>query len=586
MRKQRGAALMAMLAVLILGAAWWTVTAISKPISRTAEDRAHNAKVLAEAKAGLLGWIAMTAANVGENNPGRLPCPEAPGFQSNHDGTNYIDDDDGVAAGNCTLPAVGRLPWRTLGLDKLRDSSGEPLWYAVSPGWALSNSTTPPLTTVINSNTTGQLTLDGSGNVVALIIAPGRAFNVAAAGGCTARAQLRARQPNIAWDLRDFLECDNATSPADTSFASAGPGGSFNDQGLAVTASELLPVIEAAVADRFERNIAPLFRIVYSGGSWPPDPLLPFAAPFADPTVSDFKGSAASSQGLLPLTYSTNPVTGAACDPSVDGVRGDPVFVAWRVSPPAASPTVTGPTVVPSSVACSSTGALVTCSFRASYLISAPNISVTVGHTANNVGMALRRFDTTVAMGGFDAAGRTAAGLMNNDGSAALSITGTLPEPAPGDIIGDLLCGLLDVVAQLLYNCANYTVTVPIALMADSPLVQDSAAANPQHWFLRNRWHEVSYYAVAPSISPAGAAPRTCVAGTNCLSVSFRNPGNTQRGLIVISGRSMLGIPRPNGNLNDWLEGSNADGNTSFALRDPMLIINRTFNDRIAVIDP
>ena len=35
---QSGAALMAMLAVLILGAAWWTVTLISTPINRVALD--------------------------------------------------------------------------------------------------------------------------------------------------------------------------------------------------------------------------------------------------------------------------------------------------------------------------------------------------------------------------------------------------------------------------------------------------------------------------------------------------------------------------------------------------------------------
>ena len=57
-RAQRGAALMAMLAVLILGAAWWTVTALSTPINRTASERAHNARILQEAKSALIGYVA------------------------------------------------------------------------------------------------------------------------------------------------------------------------------------------------------------------------------------------------------------------------------------------------------------------------------------------------------------------------------------------------------------------------------------------------------------------------------------------------------------------------------------------------
>ena len=124
--RQRGAALMAMLAVLILGAAWWAVTALSTPVDRTASERVHNARILQEAKSGLIGYVAHRAAMTTENDPGRLPCPEAAG--------NSGTSNEGIAAGNCTLPAIGRLPWRTLGLDKWRDVTSEPLWYVVSAG--------------------------------------------------------------------------------------------------------------------------------------------------------------------------------------------------------------------------------------------------------------------------------------------------------------------------------------------------------------------------------------------------------------------------------------------------------------------
>ena len=246
---------MVMLAILILGAAWWAVTALSTPVDRTASERVHNARILQEAKSALIGYVAHTAAMTGEDDPGRLPCPEAFGAIG---GVN-----EGKANGNCTLPAVGRLPWRTLGLDKWRDASGEPLWYVVSPAWALSNSTVPPLTTYINSNSTGQLTLDGTADVVALIIAPGRRLQVSASAGCTARVQRR-DTPAPTIDFRDYLECENASSPINAAFVSTGPADSFNDQVLAVTGAEMLPGIEAAVASRFERQFAPQIRTAYS----------------------------------------------------------------------------------------------------------------------------------------------------------------------------------------------------------------------------------------------------------------------------------------------------------------------------------
>jgi hypothetical protein len=124
-------------------------------------------------------------------------------------------------------------------------------------------------------------------------------------------------------------------------------------------------------------------------------------------------------------------------------------------------------------------------------------------------------------------------------------------------------------------------------------LVRDSAAQNPQHWFVRNGWHQVSYYAVALAVSPAGPAPRNCLNGATCLTLNFDNPppSNNHRGLIILAGRGLAGQNRPALALTDWLEGANCDlvgpncvPDATFALRTPPLMINRTFNDRIAVI--
>ena len=181
--RQRGVALLVMVTIIALGAMWLFLTAYTNASTGSADATHRNARVLSEAKHALVGWTIRQAIEAGENNPGRLPCPEA---------AAYIGTvNEGKAAGNCSLPAVGRLPWRTLGLPQPRDASGEPLWYVVSPGWAKPTSTS---LLTINSNSLGQITLDGNANAAAaLIIAPGPSLDIPTPPptGCAARTQTR-----------------------------------------------------------------------------------------------------------------------------------------------------------------------------------------------------------------------------------------------------------------------------------------------------------------------------------------------------------------------------------------------------------
>src|SRR6185437_5226802 len=307
---QRGLAMLALVAIVVMGSLYWMMSGLAQPANRTAAKRAQNAKVLQNAKAALIGYVAMNAATPGatftDDNPGSLPCPEAPGNVGN-------PAQEGIAASVCgSLPAVGRLPWRTLGIDKPLDASSEPLWYIVSPGWVRTTPSGPGANTIINSNTAGQLTVDGI-EAVAVIIAPGERLNIPGSANCVARNQARSA-PSPAIDYRDYLDCHNAT-PADLTFMSSDPVGPFNDQVLALTTVEILPVIEAAVAQRFERVFAPQIVGAYSNidgtnSAWPTtSSVLPFAAPLTDPTSSNLKGTRTNSgltetgtyQGLLPL---------------------------------------------------------------------------------------------------------------------------------------------------------------------------------------------------------------------------------------------------------------------------------------------
>ena len=558
---QRGGALLIMLTLLVLGVSWYSVTRLAASASVTAASRTRNAEVLGQAKIALIGYVAQRAARSGENNPGRLPCPEAPGSAG---GAN-----EGVAAGNCTLPAVGRLPWRTLGVHKLLDASAEPLWYVVSPGWALAPPGTATLT--INSSTVGQLMVDGEPNAsVALIIAPGPAFSVQAATGCAARVQSRNILPP---DVRDYLECDNATSPADVNFVSNGPPGSFNDQVTKVTAADLLPAIEAAIAHRIEREIVPALKSAYASAAWgasPTNPVFPYAAPFSDPMTSNYQGVAGTVRGLLPFTYSQQ-----SCNPATNP-RCSTTFVSWNTAP-AFAPVVTLTGVSVPLVECPVVNAS-TIQCTGTYVAAATTVQVRLVATANNVVMALRQFDPgkvsvqirPLPAPAWQSASTTMTGQFNPSDStvtvtAVASIAGTLSVAYAFDI------------------------TAQISAFADHPLL-DASTSSSTGWFVRNEWYRLIHYAVAPGHAASGAAPRACSdTPPTCLSATNVMPAGKQRAMLILAGRALPGQVRPSANIADFLEFGNAASPAAFE-RQPVSTaiaptLKKPFNDRVIVVD-
>ncbi|MFN2645023.1 MAG: hypothetical protein ABR570_08535, partial [Burkholderiales bacterium] len=148
--KQRGVALLLLALVFIVGFAAVLYQRRGAWADATTAGRNMNARVLEQAKAALLGYVVKEVLDLSNDFPGRFPCPESPGVA----GTSS----EGIAVGSCsptfpTAKTIGRLPWRTLGLDKLFDASAEPLWYAVSQNWVFDNSSPPVIT--INDGTSG-----------------------------------------------------------------------------------------------------------------------------------------------------------------------------------------------------------------------------------------------------------------------------------------------------------------------------------------------------------------------------------------------------------------------------------------------
>ena len=629
----------------------------------TAAQRFHNADVLNQAKQALIAYVALQAAQLNENNPGHFPCPEAPGYVG-------VAGSEGIAAGFCSAtPAIGRLPWRTLGIDRLHDATGEPLWYVLSSSWKRPNSTA---SLVINSNTDGELRVDGAANdAIALIIAPGRPLAVPACGGNPARNQSRG-VPTSSINPLDYLECyDTATS----SFATYGTPS--NDQVVKITPADVLPSLEAAIAHRFERQIAPLMKSVSmawgGGGS-----VFPFPAPMSDPTISPgeklqgatvissgtaavtsgsttislstaitpsvkdryfrvqgsanafristhsagsntltlsspFSGTSSGaasyhifvSGGLLPASYSyTNScscgpapcicsTTPTVCTPGASVPRCDPSFVRWRTP---ATITRTGGASLHASSQCNTvTGNPTTlhCELNAHMtllqLLAGTNwVTFNVDATADNVGMTWRRVVTpsvaAPAINGIDTAYRNSpvgygidSANLNGDGSATVRVDARINiTNGTTTTLGGITCEVFGIPL-----CYRTNISIPMALIEDHPLVQP---ANPDtDWFFRNKWHEVSYYAVAPNITPTG--PRSCASGSTCIEVVHHQDSGKQRAILIFGGRKLEAQTRPAASVADLLEGSNADGASPFQVRSATLLPNRTFNDRFSVID-
>jgi hypothetical protein len=587
MKRQKGAALLILAAIVVAAGTWLMVTRLGAQASIVPRQRDYNARVLNEAKQALIGYVAMRAGQTGEQDPGALPCPEPAGAY-----TSAAKDDDGVAAANCSAPAIGRLPWRTLGIDELKDASGANLWYAISPGWHKPSSLT---NTVINSNTPGQLTVDGIANsAVALIIAPGPPMVSEAATGCAAAQQVRTA---AAINAADYVECDNAT-PADASFVTTGPSRSFNDQVLMVTARDVLPGIEAAISKRIEREIVPALKTVYASNTWGTNvsvanPIYPFAAPFADPAATtSFQGSSASCasnvcQGLFPVVSNNVPGSTSVCTASA-GSPCDPTFVRWTagtVQGTAGLTLTSNPTTCTvANVSPATTHATrLDCVMRVWSLLGLNGtIDFRIQGTASNVGMALRQFDSaavTLSSGALIAPSPSVA--MNADGTATVTINGRATVgPAAGglgSIVSNLLCGLP--LLSLLFNCREVTVSVPFTMFPDHSVL-DARTSSSTGWFMRNEWYRVLYYAAAQGVTPTAlpAGANCTPASTNCLVL---DAANDKRALFLLAGRSLNGTAGNTRTLADFLDSTvNRDGDRAFETKP----VNSSFNDRAIVV--
>ena len=493
---QRGAVLMLLVALLAAGAAWFAVSALARSARTGAEKEARTGVALAKAKQALLAYVAHYAARTDHQVPGRLPCPEPLAPPAGQEGIAAS-----LGCNNNSLTYVGRLPWRTLGIDQLRDSYGEPLWYVLGPGFRAAP---------INFDSTGRLTLDGAADaVVALIIAPGAAIDSlldpeAPPPGCTRTNQSVARYPVpfVAFDPRQFLECGNATG----SYRSSGDSKWINDRALALTAAELMEAISGPLLDRMQRVVAPAIaawdqaEFAATGRSWGVShaaPYLPFAAAFGNPAGNGYCGAAGIREGLLP----TAPRASPACDTSWSG----------------------GASLLNGLIdlGCGALGTELRCSFRASGSPSAPSARITASarHAAGSFRGTLIATDVGVSHGG-----AAALALSLSPATASANAVVDVAWPAP---IG-----------------AGEIVTVTLPNLPDARLLSDPRLA----WFFNNQWQRHVYYALAPSATAGSTSPCNASGDPGCLAAHglplSTGDASNKRLVLALTGRALPGQSR------------------------------------------
>lgn len=523
-RRQRGQALLIMLTVLIVGTAWFTVGALGRAAPTRASREVRTGEALRTAKNALLAHVAKYAALSTTNEPGQLPCPES---------VNLTTVGEANTSCSSSLMVLGRLPWKTLGIDQVRDGDGEPLWYATQ-GFRVAP---------INFGTPGQLSVNGSA-VVAVIIAPGLPLNTAAQAGtppagCSKLDQLAATRNAAPLDPAHYLECGTAsgvfTSPQDALWT--------NDRVLPITAAEWADAIAGPVVDRLQRQVAPAmedFRSTTSLASWG-QRFLPNASIFNNasnnPPSNDLCGDNNTREGMPPTAGATS----GACNTDWSGGS------------------VSGLGSLLSSSGCAPNATELRCSFLVILGgLASPSVSI----TAPRIGYSFRSFNPSDVRIEINGGAPQSVTVQNYSSSVAAGAGGNATVS-------------FDLVFPLLSIADSVVVIVP------HPKDAFQADARMQ-WFLSNGWERFTHYSVARAVtSDAGADVCTSSNFSDCLTVNgLPSPFNDKRlALILMGPRASAGQTWPGASVAQYLEAQNSTPADKIFEVKP---VDTAFNDRIA----
>ncbi|QZA81841.1 hypothetical protein [Deefgea piscis] len=228
--KQVGATLLVLMLLMVLVLA---STLVVQMRDRPDERRDNSRLAIATARQALLAWSLSREGTAGGRalSPAELPCPAAVGASGAFEGVSITSCDGSNAANR-----IGLLPWKTLGIPKLLDGAGQPLWYVVDLAFAVRSSATQARR--VNSDSFANLSLYAADGVTqhsdngqapaALIFAAGPALS----------HQVRAAP----WAVNQYLEGGKGQNNATLGgpYIAAAVSETFNDQVGVITGRELI----------------------------------------------------------------------------------------------------------------------------------------------------------------------------------------------------------------------------------------------------------------------------------------------------------------------------------------------------------
>jgi type II secretory pathway pseudopilin PulG len=175
---QNGLALVIFVVVLVLAVLALIANGLSTRTAKLERNKITTA-ALARAKEALIAYAVRYSETHPSNVPGYLPCPDT-----------GSPEGSGATCGNKNVSLLRRLPWRELGIEALRDSSGECLWYAVAGTFK-----NLPQTDLMNWDNNGliEVVADDGATLMAGAMPGNRAAAVVIAPGPAIGAQNRAK---------------------------------------------------------------------------------------------------------------------------------------------------------------------------------------------------------------------------------------------------------------------------------------------------------------------------------------------------------------------------------------------------------
>ena len=518
--RQSGAVLLMMLTLLVLVGSSLMLNQLGG-VSPTAESERNRrtAVALAAAKAALLDYAAAYAENYPPFGPGFLPCPDT---------TN-----NGSPNPPCGRYAIGRLPWKYLGLAELRDGAGQRLWYALS-----ANMRNNPKLKVLNSETAGQLSIDGKGRIVAVVIAPGSPLD----------HQQRALYPRR---VESFLDGDNAT-PRDRRYTNRRPG-QFNDRLLVISQQEWAAAVEARVLAEAQAVLGD-YQARYGAYPW--------FSEFENPAISSFASSPGAYRGHLAVHRSGEEFrTGFTLDWRFQGARvrhagsvrkRDLEKGSLRIDPDAGVCVWSRPE-------------------RAECRVVQRSSGPCMGRNGVRIDRVFEiAFDSefrVIAASKTDVRRRSLAMQMNTTGHSGQFSLAIKDFAIDGDMTGQT-CGSGSLDGDDNTRGRVHMSGVRYELGVDNELPE---------WFVRNNWHHLLVAATAEGLAPGGDG--RC--DDDCLTLTREGYTSQSQQMVLISaGGPLPGQRRPAGHLTAYFEGANSDSDRVLQRG----VTTARFNDQVRAV--